>query len=109
MNLLPFASTSFAPSPLSASVMRARDAPAMYSVVGWNCINSRSWRTAPARYAIAIPSPVAISGFVVSRYNLPAPPVARMVFCAQIICGLFLHWPIAPRHWFWSLVSKSSA
>ena len=33
----------------------------------------------PARQAAAMPSPVAVSGLVVYRYTLPAPPVARMV------------------------------
>ncbi len=47
--------------------MSAREAPAIYNVVGWNWTNSKSCKVAPARYAIARPSAVAQEGFVVSR------------------------------------------
>ncbi len=53
------------------------------STVGWNWTNSMSRTSAPARKAKACPSAVAISGFVVSRYSRPAPPVARIVCLAQ--------------------------
>ncbi len=97
MKALPLQSMSIAPSPLRVSVISAREAPAMYKVVGWNCMNSRSCKTAPARYAIASPSAVAQSGFVVSLYSWPAPPVARIVFAAQIIWVLVLALqPITP-------------
>ena len=52
--------------------------------VGWNCINSRLATSAPARYAMAMPSPVAISGFVVYKYTQPVPPVA------SITTGVFI-------------------
>ena len=42
-------------------------------------MNSRSVTRAPASKAIAMPSPVAIAGFVVSRKTWPAPPVAISV------------------------------
>ena len=42
-------------------------------------MNSRSATRAPACAAIAMPSPVAIDGFVVSRNTWPAPPVASSV------------------------------
>ena len=38
-----------APSPRMASVIRLRLLPAMYSTVGWNCMNSMSRSSAPAR------------------------------------------------------------
>ena len=64
MNRLPSASTRCAPSPRTASetsgcwrcaaVRSGRN----HSAVGWNCTNSRSVTTAPARSASATPSPV---------------------------------------------------
>ena len=42
-------------------------------------MNSRSVTRAPASKAMAMPSPVAIAGFVVSRKTWPAPPVAMSV------------------------------
>ena len=64
MNRSPVSVTRWAPSPRTASETRnAR--PAVATAVGWNCTNSM-WRTsAPARWAIAMPSPVAPGGFVV--------------------------------------------
>ena len=38
---------------------------------------------APARYAIATPSPVAMSGFDVYRYTFPQPPVANATLGAE--------------------------
>ena len=40
---------------------------------------------ARARYAIAIPSPVATGGFVVCWYTCPAPPAARSVALASTV------------------------
>src|SRR3989442_564611 len=45
----------------------------MYSTVGWNCMNSRSRSSAPARYPIARPSPVEVGGVLVSRQSCPGP------------------------------------
>ena len=50
------------------------------SAVGWNCMNSTSATATPARSAIAIPSPVACAGLVVTANSWPAPPVARSVW-----------------------------
>ena len=50
-----------------------------------NWMNSILETRQPARQPIAIPSPVAVSGFVVYRYTFPAPPVARMVSCAAMV------------------------
>ena len=44
--------------------------PRTASAVGWNCTNSMSSSAAPARRAMATPSPVATGGFVVSREDL---------------------------------------
>ena len=41
--------------------------------VGWNCTNSRSATSAPARSARATPSPVATVGFVVCAKTWPRP------------------------------------
>ena len=46
--------------------------------VGWNWVNSRSMSSAPASYAIAIPSPVYSHELLVTSHALPAPPVARI-------------------------------
>jgi hypothetical protein len=54
-----------------------------YRQVGWNWMNSMFATRQPARQAAAMPSPVAVSGLVVYRYTLPAPPVARMVCGAR--------------------------
>ncbi len=42
----------------------------------------------PARHAMAMPSPVLMSGLVVYKYTLPAPPVANTVFCAAMVITL---------------------
>ena len=65
----------------------ARLAVAPASAVGWNCTNSRSATRAPARHAIAMPSPDATSGLVVSRNTCPAPPVASSVARARTVCA----------------------
>ena len=48
----------------------------VHSTVGWNCMNSTSATSAPARRAMATPSPVAPAGLVVAANSWPAPPVA---------------------------------
>ena len=85
MNGSPSALTSRAPSPRSASDSRKRGWPSTWSAVGWNCTNSRSATRAPAAQAIAIPSPDATSGLVVSRNTWPAPPVASSVARARAV------------------------
>jgi L-aspartate oxidase len=52
------------PSPRHASVTRKFFADGWYRHVGWNWKNSMLATATPARHAIAIPSPVATSGFV---------------------------------------------
>ncbi|MNT60040.1 hypothetical protein D3C72_1975970 [compost metagenome] len=42
----------------------------------------------PARQAMAMPSPLAVSGFVVYKYTLPAPPVASTVCSAANVSTL---------------------
>ena len=51
------------PSPRTASVIRNDLACGWKRQVGWNWMNSMFATVAPARYAIAMPSPVATSGF----------------------------------------------
>ncbi len=51
----------------------------MARAVGWNWVNSMSCSAAPARQAMATPSPVATGGLVVSANTWPAPPVASSV------------------------------
>ncbi len=46
-------------------------------------MNSMFATRQPARQAMAMPSPVAMSGLVVYRYTLPAPPVASTVWRAE--------------------------
>ena len=82
VNRWPSASTSTAPSPRSASLSRS---PFSASTVGWNCMNSRSASRAPARKAMAMPSPVAPGGFVVRCQSDAAPPVATSVARASIV------------------------
>ena len=50
---------------------------ASHITVGWNCTNSRSRRTAPARSASAMPSPVETEGLVVGEDLADAPGRAR--------------------------------
>ena len=50
---------SLSPSSSAMAVATVLLAAAVgYSVVGWNCMNSRSFSATPARSAIAAPSPV---------------------------------------------------
>ena len=61
MKRLPSQSTRNAPSPRTASEISGcwpRESGPSHITVGWNCTNSRSRSTAPARSASAIPSPV---------------------------------------------------
>ena len=83
MKRSPAALTISAPSPRSASDSRKRGAPGALSTVGWNCTNSRSATRAPARHAMATPSPVATPGLVLSRNTRAAPPVAMSVARAR--------------------------
>ena len=56
-----------APYPLIASVIKKGLVLSIANDVGWNCMNSISLMSAPARSAIPTPSPVAIDGLVVDR------------------------------------------
>ena len=79
MNRLPSKSTRNAPSPRTASEISGcwpRESGPRYITVGWNCTNSRSRTVAPARSAIAVPSPVATAGLVVCEKTWPRPPLA---------------------------------
>lgn len=80
MKRTPSPSTRWAPSPRTASETRgcwpSASAP-RNSTVGWNCTNSRSETSAPARSARATPSPVDTDGLVVAEKTCPMPPVAR--------------------------------
>ena len=57
----------------------------MSIAVGWNCTNSRSPTTAPARKACAIAAPRASRGLVVTRNRPPVPPVASTVSRARTV------------------------
>ncbi len=48
-------------------------------------MNSMFATRQPARQPIAMPSPLAVSGLVVYRYTLPAPPVASTVCRAPTV------------------------
>ena len=74
--LAPSASINRAPSPRTASEIRKWGAPGSIRAVGWNCTNSRSRIRAPARAAMATPSPLAWAGLVVLANRWPPPPVA---------------------------------
>ena len=61
MKRVPAQSTRKAPSPRTASEISGccpRESEPSHITVGWNCTNSRSRSTAPARSASAMPSPV---------------------------------------------------
>src|SRR6266545_3690235 len=79
MKRLPSPSTRYAPSPRNASdtsgCWSSADPPT-YNAVGWNCTNSMSVTSAPARRARATPSPVDTTGLVVAAKTWPIPPVA---------------------------------
>ena len=62
----PSRSTRCAPSPLSASVARGAGSRPTSMAVGWNCTNSGSAIVAPTLAAIAIASPRAVTGLVVT-------------------------------------------
>ena len=87
---VPSRSRSTAPAPRSASVISGHWplAPGSHSTVGWNWTNSRSLITAPARAAIAIPSPVAPAGFDVVPNACPSPPAAITTARAEITPGV---------------------
>jgi hypothetical protein len=68
-----------APSPRTASEIRKRGAPSTASAVGWNWTNSMSRSAAPARWAMATPSPVATERVRGLAKTWPAPPVASSV------------------------------
>ena len=55
------------PSPRTASEIRKDLAYGWNRQVGWNWMNSMFDTRQPARQAIAMPSPVAVSGLVVYR------------------------------------------
>ena len=63
--------------------MRKESAECTASAVGWNWMNSMFAMTTPERKAIATPSPVAISGFVVRGKTRPQPPVLNIVVRAR--------------------------
>ena len=65
MKAVPSRRLRTAPSPRTASEIRKERAFGWYRVVGWNCMNSMLATVAPARYAMATPSPVATSGLQV--------------------------------------------
>src|SRR5438045_396529 len=69
MNRRPSLSRRYAPAPRTASLIRNRLDPATYSTVGWNCMNSMSRNTTPARYAAAMPSPVATGDGMAAAYR----------------------------------------
>mmetsp|Transcript_8993 Transcript_8993/g.31321 ORF Transcript_8993/g.31321 Transcript_8993/m.31321 type:complete len:247 (-) Transcript_8993:422-1162(-) len=89
MKRSPCALSSTAPWPRTASETRnelccsgSRASGSSYSDVGWNWTNSMLESVAPARNAMARPSPVATPGLVVEGYTCPAPPDASMVAAA---------------------------
>ena len=67
MNAVPSRRRRTAPSPRTASLIKKVRSRAGYRAVGWNWMNSMFATFAPARYAIATPSPVAMDGLVVWR------------------------------------------
>ncbi len=76
MNSSPLTLRNTPPNPLIASEMRNAGLPELYSDVGWNCMNSMFPIEAPARWAIATPSPVAIVGVRRMEIDLPEAPGA---------------------------------
>ena len=79
----PWASRIRAPWPRSASDSSGRGISGWCSAVGWNCTNSTSATAAPARRAMAMPSPVLSTGLVVTEKSWPAPPVASSTLAAR--------------------------
>lgn len=78
MNLLPFSSTIFAPSPRRLSEIMNGGLSGEERTVGWNWTQSMSISFAPASWARSIPSPVEVFGLVVLGNFWPIPPVARI-------------------------------
>ena len=71
-------------------------------------MNSMSWSFAPALFAIAIPSPVAIDGFVVYLKTWPVPPVASITASAKTVSiFLFLKIIFAPYSVFFLQLNLS--
>ncbi len=67
MKRVPSGRISLPPSPRTASEIRKDLANGWYRQVGWNWMNSMFATRQPARHAMAMPSPVAVSGLVVYR------------------------------------------
>ena len=79
MNRSPLALSKYPPSPRAVSVIRT---PEGIRPVGWNWVNSMSSRGNPARYDMAIPSPVEWCEKVVNSYMRSQPPVAIIIALA---------------------------
>lgn len=79
MNLSPFSSTIWAPSPRRLSEIMNLGFPGIERTVGWNWTASISISLALAFLATSMPSPVEIFGLVVWGNFWPIPPVARTV------------------------------
>jgi len=67
MNGCPSGVSRIPPSPRTASLIKNPSAPGTASAVGWNWTYSALMMRAPARDAIASPSPRAPTGLVVFR------------------------------------------
>jgi hypothetical protein len=77
MNRLPSLFLRTPPSPRTPSVTRMPLTLGGHTMpVGWNWMNSRSCKAAPASYASAYPSPVYSQLLLVIRNARPSPPVA---------------------------------
>ena len=72
MNRSPLLFRSVPPSPRTLGDEDAAHAGGQTIPVGWNWTNSMSMRSAPARSAIAWPSPVYSQEFDVIAYDLPS-------------------------------------
>ena len=94
------------PSPRMASESRNWGAFSRKRAVGWNWTNSMSTSAAPARQAMAMPSPVATAGLVVRSNSWPAPPVASRTARAEMIRTFFSAcWhTMAPTHRPFSMI-----
>ena len=94
VNRRPAASSSVAPSPRTASVIRAPSCsacPGSASAVGWNWQSSRSASSAPAAWASTAPAPIAPHGFVVRLHSAAPPPVVSTVAAAAIGAAIGEH------------------
>ena len=77
MNRFPSLFRNTPPSPRTPSVTRMPRTLGGHTMpVGWNCTNSMSISSAPARYARACPSPVYSQLLLVTLNARPMPPVA---------------------------------